>query len=212
MSQKLFSNCDMKAELKNLVLERIKREKLGSFSCFDFTDLANYKTISKCLERLEDEHKVHRIISGIYCLNIFDKTLGIQVFPSIDNIVQAIGRKNNWVICPTGSTALNAFGLSTQVSASYSYLSSGPYRQYEIFGNMIRLKRTMNREITGYSPITNLTIQCIKELSEDQMREAELNFFRKKLTKEEKITIKRETMRIPTWIRNIISLICEETE
>lgn len=200
----------MKTELKELILKRIKGNNLRSFSCFDFTDLANYKTISKCLERLEDEGVIVRIISGIYCLNKFDKVLNIRVLPSVDDVIRTIARKNNWIICQTGNTALNAMGLSTQVVASYTYLSSGPYKEYMIFDNKVSLKRTMNREIGGYSPITNLLIQCIKAIGENSISPTHIGLLKNKLSKEEKRKVIEETTLIQVWIRNIILKICDD--
>jgi len=211
LSQKLYNNCDMRTELRELVLGRIREEGLESFSCFDFTDFAPYKTISKCLERLEDDREITRIISGVYCLSRYDMSLDVQIYPSIDNVVHTIARKNSWIICPTGNTALNMMGLSEQVEAMYVYLTSGPYREYEIYGNTVRLKRTMSREIAGYSDKTNLLIQCLKEIGKDNVDESLLDLLRRGLTKSEKKVALEETTRIQTWIRNFIVTICEES-
>ena len=75
----------MKTELKDLILKRIKEKNLKAFSCYDFTDLASYKTISKCLERLEDTKEIKRVHQGIYSLNLFDDVLNLPVLPSIDD-------------------------------------------------------------------------------------------------------------------------------
>ena len=40
-------NATMNTDLRKLVLQRIEGEGLKAFSCYDFTDLASYKTISK---------------------------------------------------------------------------------------------------------------------------------------------------------------------
>lgn len=202
----------MRTELKELVLGRIRDEGKESFSCFDFTDFAPYKTISKCLERLEDEGEITRIISGIYCLSKFDLGLDVQIYPSIDNVVHTIARKNSWIICPTGNTALNMMGLSEQVEAMYVYLTSGPYREYEILGSKVRLKRTMSREIAGYSDKTNLLIQCLKEIGNDNVNDTYLDLLSRGFTKREKKEALEETTRIQTWIRNFIVKICEESK
>ena len=123
----------MKTDLKTLILKRIQDAPLKAFSCYDFTDLASYKAISKCLERLEDNGEIKRIIQGIYSLNAFDDVLKLPILPSVDDVVNCLARKHRWILCPTGNAALNAMGLSTQVPASYSYLSSGPYKNYLIY-------------------------------------------------------------------------------
>ena len=210
LSQKLYNICDMKTELKELILTRLKgKNALKAFSCFDFTDLASYKTISKCLERLEDEKKLTRVATGIYCLTKFDKVLNIYVLPSIDEIVKAIARKNRWEICPTGDAALNLMGLDTQVVAQHVYLSTGPCKQYTILENNVTLKKTMSRELGGYSKLTNLIIQCIKAIGEGRIEDKQIQHLKRKLTIEQKQLVLKETTLVPTWIRNITLKICE---
>lgn len=200
----------MKTKLKDFILKRIKSNNLKAFSCYDFTDLAAYKTISKCLERLENSKEITRIIQGIYTLTIFDEVLKLYVLPSIDDVVDCLARKHKWIICPTGNTALNVMGLSTQVPASYSYLTSGPYKKYLIYDMPVSLKRTMNRELSDYSQKTLLLIQCIKALGKDNMSEKDITILKSKLTSTDKQKILEETLVIQAWIRKTIVLICKE--
>jgi len=200
----------MITDLKDIILERIKDKKLKAFSCYDFTDLASYKTISKCLERLVDSKVITRIIQGIYCLNLFDEALSLPILPSIDDVVRCLSRKNKWIICPSGNTALNIMGLSTQVPSSYTYLSSGPYKSYLIYDVPVLLKRTMTRELIDYSNTTLLLIQCIKALGKDNITSHDIDTLKSKLNQQDKINALKETPIIQTWIRKIIVLVCKE--
>lgn len=200
----------MKTELKNQILRRIKACNLKAFSCYDFTDLESYKAVSKCLERLEDSKIIIRIIQGIYCLNRFDDVLSLPILPSIDDVVSCLSRKHVWFICPTGVTALNIMGLSTQVPASYIYHSSGPYKKYLIYGTPVIFKRTMSRELISYSNKTLLLIQCIKEIGKDNITDDEILILKKRLSQNEKRIALQETTAVQSWIRKIIVLICED--
>lgn len=200
----------MITELKDSILKRIKKSKYKAFSCYDFTDLASYKTISKCLERLEDDKCIVRIIQGIYGLNLFDKVLMLPILPSVDDVVRCLARKHKWIICPTSNTALNVMGLSTQIPATYSYLTSGPYKQYLIYETPVSLKRTMNREISDYSDKTLLLIQCIKALGKDDISENVIAHLRDRLTPQDKIKALKETTLLQAWIRNVIVNVCKE--
>ena len=200
----------MKTELKDLILKRIKEKNLKAFSCYDFTDLASYKTISKCLERLEDTKEIKRVHHGIYSLNLFDDVLNLPVLPSIDDVVNCLSRKHKWIICPTGNAALNVMGLSTQVPASYTFLSSGPYKNYLIYDVRVSLKRTMTRELIDYSYKTMLLIQCIKAIGQDNITYEDMTILKNKLSPTDKITALVETLTIQAWIRKIIVSICKE--
>ena len=198
----------MNPELRTGIIKTIKDRNLISFSCYDFVEHASYKAVNKCLERMEDEGFLVRIVPGIYCLYEFDASLNVKIYPSIDNIVHTIARKHRWTICPSGNTALNVMGLSTQVVASYTYLSDGPYKEYEILGNNVALKRTMNRDIAGLSYKTMLLVQCIKALGKDYISEKDKSKLSSKLTIDDKSAALSETTSIPAWIRNVVVDIC----
>jgi integrase len=71
-------------------------------------------------------------IRGIYDYPRFSKLLDQSLSPDIDQVARALARKFRWCIQPTGATALNFLGLSTQVPARAVYLSDGPDRVYQI--------------------------------------------------------------------------------
>lgn len=200
----------MRTELKKQILNRIKEKKYSAFSCYDFTDLSSYKTISKCLERLEDSGEIKRIIQGVYCLNLFDVFLSLPIVPSIHDVINCISRKHGWAVCPTGNTALNMLGLSTQVPANYEYLSTGPYKEYSIYDMKVSLKRTMNREINNYSYKTLLLIQCIKAIGKEYISDYEISFLKKVLTDSDKTIAMNETTLLQAWIRDAVTKICME--
>lgn len=200
----------MKTDLKEQIIQRIANRKLNAFSCYDFTDLASYKTVNKCLERLEDTGKIKRVMQGIYCHNRFDKTLSLPILPSISDVANCIARKHNWIICPTGNTALNIMGISTQVPAMYNYLSTGPYMQYLIMGVPVSFKRTMSRELIGYSYRTLLLIQCIKAIGWENITDEVIALLKTKMSPAEKQTAIKETSLLPAWIRKAIVNICKE--
>ena len=200
----------MNNRLSTLILKRIKHDKLSVFSCYDFTDLASYKTVSKCLERLEDNHILSRVLSGIYCLYQHDKRINLPILPSIDEVASCIAKKHRWMICPTGVSALNMIGLSTQVPASYEYLSSGPYKEYTIYGIPVYFKRTMGRALQGYSYVSMILVQSIKALGKDDLSEKDIRYLQNRLSPEEKRTILSETTNVQAWIRKAIVCICKE--
>ena len=69
-------------------------------------------------------------MQGLYYAPRFSELLQEYEEPSPNEIAHAIARKNRWSIVPEGNTALNQLGLSTQVSAKWSYISSGPYAEF----------------------------------------------------------------------------------
>lgn len=200
----------MKTDLKSLLLQKIKKNNLKAFSCYDFVEFASYKTISKCLERMDDKGEIRRIIQGIYCFNGYDEVLKLPILPSVNDVAICIARKHGWVICPSGNLALNLLGLSTQVPANYTYLSNGPYKEYLIYDIKVTFKRRMNREVSDYSYKTSLLIQCIKFLGKDNIDNKVISTLKEKLTDSDKANALKETSKVQAWVRDIIVLICKE--
>mgnify|MGYP003336371179 CR=1 FL=1 len=105
---------------------------------------------------------------------------------------------------------LNMFGISSQVPASFTYLSSGPYRSYQIGNVNLKFKHTSNREISTYSGKTSMLIQAIKEIGENNITPETLLKIQNNLSKKEKEIALSETKNLTTWIRNIIVDICQK--
>jgi Family of unknown function (DUF6088) len=97
-------------------------------------DLGGRPTVDSGLHRLEKRGAIRRVIRGIYDYPRFSKLLDQSLSPDIDQIAGALARKFRWRIQPSGATALNFLGLSTQVPARAVYLSDGPDRVQEVSG------------------------------------------------------------------------------
>ena len=103
--------------VENKILSVIKSKKYGTILfASDFADAGERKTINKAFERIALSGKIIRLARGIYCKPKVDTEFGFGViYPSVDDVAQAIAQRDKCRIVPTGDTALNKLGLSTQV-------------------------------------------------------------------------------------------------
>ncbi len=180
------------------------------FTASDFTDLADYKTISKTLERLEDAGEIRRVLRGVYDCPHYSALLDEYEAPSPLKIAQAIARNYNWTIIPSGQISLNQLGLSTQVAAKWTFISDGPYKCYNIGNIEIQFKHSTNRNITGMSYKTAMVVQAMKELGKTYIQDNVISKLKNLLTPEEKERLYQETMKATVWMRPIIKVICEK--
>ena len=65
---------------------------------------------------------------------------------------------------PTGSYALNALGLSSQVPLNLVLLSDGSPRMIRVGKRFIRFKRTSPKNLVTKGKISRLVIQALKEI------------------------------------------------
>ena len=181
-----------------------------AFSASDFLDIADANSVSQALFRIEKVGKIRRVISGIYDKPAYSQLIQQYSVPRIDKIAEALARRFNWNIAPSGDTALNILHISTQVPNVWEYVSDGPYRDYLIGKTPLKFKHVMPREINGYSPITVMVIQGIRAIGKGNMTQEQLERFSSAITKEDRETILNEARTASGWIYREIKNICEE--
>jgi hypothetical protein len=192
------------------IRERVLSATNGTvFTTSDFSDIADNNTIRQNMLRLVNEGVLKRILGGVYEKSKYSKLLGEYVAVNPDAVAQALARSYHWTIAPCGNTALNMIGLSTQVPATWSYISDGPYRKYEWNSTCIEFKHRTNKEITGLSYMTALLIQAIKTLGKESITQDIIETLSEKLTRKEKDAALKEASRSADWIFRIIKQISE---
>jgi hypothetical protein len=176
----------------------------GVYAPKDFTGMTSLPTVRQILSRLAKEGKIRRLLRGIYDYPAFSKMLDAHVSPNPDAIAQAIARNHGWTIVPTGETALNILGLSTQVPAQYQYFSDGPSKKYAWKGGVLVLKHRTNKETTKLSPKTALMVQALKALGESRIDDSVLAKLRQKFDIHERMLASKEARYATSWVYEII--------
>jgi hypothetical protein len=158
---------------------------------------------------MEKNSILRRVIRGVYDKPRYSTLLQEYSAPNPNEIANALARNYSWTIAPTGNTALNLLGLSTQVPANWSYISSGPYKKYEIGKVQIDFVHRADRELSGMSSKTQLIIQAIKELGKERIGSDEIRKIRSKLSDREKDIMMKESQQTTAWVYSVIKDICK---
>jgi hypothetical protein len=193
------------------VLDEFRKSPKGTiFTNSDFLNYASFGTINKILFRLVEEHEIVRIAEGFYIIPEYSSIIKEFVFPAPGTFALKIADKYSWKIAPTGESALNAMGLSSQISNKYLYMSDGPYRKYEYEGRVIEFRHTTNRSISKFSKEFNLLIQAIKALGKENMNDEyirKLSIYYKNFVKDD---FKIDGKKLPAWIYEEMLIISGE--
>lgn len=177
----------------------------------DFLDLASTYAANGALRRLARDGVLDQVMRGIYCKPKYNERLKRKIPPSPDDIARAVARNYGWTIIPSGNTALNMLGLSTQVPARWEYVSDGPYKEYDIDDKTsIRFKHTANKEITRLSYDAALLIQALKAMGKDNIDRKDIRKLSSGMTEGRKAEILKETQYTTSWIYEVIRGICNE--
>ena len=174
----------------------------------DFADIADTATIRQGLKRLSQSGIIRRIIRGVYEKPKYSKLLDEYVAADPNAVAKALARSYHWTIAPCGNTALNLLGLSTQVTAVWSYISDGPYKTYEWNSTKLEFKHRTNKEITGLSYMTSLVIQALKTLGRTNVTPEIIQTLSEKLSEDEKQACLKEATESTDWVYDTIRKMC----
>ena len=181
-----------------------------AFSASDFLDIADSNSVSQALFRIEKAGHIRRVIPGVYDKPVFSEVIQEYGVPRIDRVAEALARRFNWNIAPSGDTALNILHISTQVPNEWEYDSDGPYRDYMVGNVPLKFRHIMPREINGYSKITVMVIQGIRAIGKGNMTQELSDRFSSVIAKDEKKILLAEARTASGWIYKEIKRICEE--
>lgn len=192
------------------IYERIK--EVGHDEVYivgDFLDLGEYHAVRKALLRLDESGKIQKIMRGVYYYPRYSELIEEYEAPSPGKVAETLARKFGWSIAPCAETALNQLGLSTQVPAKWSYISDGPYREFQIGAFTIEFRHRSNREISGISRQTATIIQALKAIGKNNVTDMQMDTIRRQISDEDKVTVLKEAQQATVWVYDLMKQICE---
>lgn len=171
----------------------------------DFAGLNNDGLVTRALSRLENEGMLIRLAQGLYLYPERNK-YGI-LFPTIEKIAYAIAEKDKARIIPSGLTALNRLGLSTQVATNAVYITDATARELAIGNRKIIFKRAAPRNFAYKSDLFPMVVAAMKELGKDGVTDEHLKIIKQVIGKYGDIDEIRYDYNIaPQWIKKKLAL------
>lgn len=202
----------MTDSLEIQILTKIKKAKGGALFFTDsFTSISNTKAISKALERLVKSGKLQRVATGMYVRPAKDKMLG-TVLPGIEEIAEAVAKRDKARIVPTGSYALYKLGLTTQVPLNVVYYTDASARKIKVGKQTITFKRSSAKYLSAIGKISKLVIPALRSIGKDKVTDDEIKKIRELLKKEKPYHLEHDLKLAPAWIRKLIGPIKTDTQ
>jgi len=190
--------------IEDKVFKKMRQNKRGKFFfAKDFAALGNYKACGKALERLANDEKIMRVSRGIYTIPKNNPLFG-TLTPSIEDVVQAIIKRDNAKIIPTGLLAENLLGLSTQVPMKIVYLTDGSPRKLMIEKVPVIFKKTAPRNLASKGKISTLVIQALKSIRKERVTDYEVEKIITHLKRENPKYLTHDIKYAPQWIQEIM--------
>ncbi len=187
---------------------RTRIEDMPEDSVLFRSDFPEYhcEFVGSTLAELTKEGILHKVSQGIYVKPRMSR-FG-PVMPSADKIVQAIAVRDNAQVLPSGNTAMNVLGLSTQVPMNYTYLTTGSERVITLDNGKIMLKRGVPGNFCYRTRLAALLVQALKTLGQENVGEEEMQTIRELISKEtDKSALALDVTRMPAWMKRILKPI-----
>lgn len=191
--------------IKNGDTLRQRIEALPEDSVLFRTDFPEYHSefVGGTLAELTNEGILVKLAQGIYAKP--RKSRFGDVLPSVDKIVQAIAVRDNAQIIPSGITALNILGLSTQVQMNYTYLTTGSERLIKLTNQRVMLKRGVPKNFCYGTKLIALLVQALKALKQENVGQEEMQTIRGLISKEpDRKTLAKDVDMMPVWMKKIV--------
>jgi len=194
----------MKNTEENILTEINKKNKQHVFFTEDFRQYGTASAVKVALHRLVKRNILSRLGRGIYAQPEYSKLLNLELLPDIEKIAKAIAKRDRAKIIPTGSYALHALGLSTQVPMKLVYMTDATARKVMIGNTEIVFKRTAAKNLSYKSELCMLVVQALKEIGNGKVSKEEELKVVDLLNKEEYHKLKHDIAIAPQWIAEIM--------
>jgi hypothetical protein len=169
----------------------------------DFFQLGSVSAVNMALSRLNNAGFIKRLAKGIYTLPKHNPLFG-STNPSIEEIAEAISKKEKVKIRPTGLTALNKLGLSTQVPMKVVYLTDGNPRKIKLNRGEITFRRTTPKIMAINGEKTFLAVQAMTTLGKGAVNDKIFEQLYNVLKNEDIRQIREDAKLAPAWISSIL--------
>lgn len=191
----------------------LKKKKPGAILFIaDFLEISDYDTVRKSIQRLTEQEKLIRLSKGIYYYPKNDKLLG-PIYPSAEQIGNAIAKRDKARIVPTGVYAMFKLGLTNQVPMNVVYLTDGSARKIMINKQTITFKKTSPKNLSAKNQLSNLIIQALRAIGKENITQTHCSKIKTIIKDSQKTDdLKRDIAVAPVWIRKIVLEILKDIQ
>lgn len=189
---------------KQIIISKINRSKKGTIFLPDSFLPIDPRHVSNVLSELVEKGKLVRITFGMYVKPRMTR-FG-PVMPSMHEIAESIARRDAAKILPSGPTAENFLGFSTQVPMNAVYLTSGTPRKIKIGKRTLTFKHSVPGTFAFKGVIMPILVLALRSIGKNNITEETLDTVYGVLKDNpEEETWMADMALVPRWIRTIIT-------
>jgi hypothetical protein len=163
--------------------------------------LGSRAAVDQTLSRLAARGELIRAGRGIYMRPV--QTRFGPRSPSTEQAIEALAAQRGETIAPSGASAANALGLTTQVPVQSVYLTSGRSRVLSLGRQVVELRHAPRWQLALGNKTSGQVVRALAWLGPEQATGA-LPILRSKLTDTTKMELITVAPQFPTWLARLI--------
>lgn len=192
-----------RGNIKAAVMKSIaERQPHSVFFISDYANLGAAETIRKILHEATITGILEKAGHGIYIKPKVSRFGKVPI--PLEKIAREIADRDKCKILPTGHTAANIIGLSTQVPMNLSYITTGSTRTIKIGEKKISFRHASPKNFAAKGRAMPLLIQGIREIGEENISGSEYKAIRRFIDKQQDPYLHEDLLLAPAWIQRII--------
>ena len=193
----------MQSTVEHKVKAKITYARYGEVFFVSTFHQFDVEYVTKLLAQFEKEGLITRIAKGVY-VKVKKTRFGV-VYPSAFELVTEIAKRDKAKIFPTGDTAANRLGFSTQVPMNASFLTSGSSRKLKLGNRTVTLTHGSPKKFAYKGKLMPELVQALRSIGEDNITEnVEKRVAQLLSATPETETIEHDLLLAPVWVRQII--------
>ena len=195
-------------KLSDRIMRRVRGHGRGRWVCTpsDFSDLGSQAAIHKALSILARNGDLRRLSRGYYDLPRYSVVLKKFAPADLDQILDAIRRRDGIRIVPTGIFAANRLGVTNCVPVKADYFTDTVDRKLEIGGSTIRLRRGNPKIMRWVGKPFGVVLLALEWLGPKAIRDPMVvPILRQRLPEHVKQDLQQALGTVPKWMNETIS-------
>lgn len=193
----------MKETVSQKVRNRIIHGKFGEIFFVSSFPKYDVEYTTKLLSLFEKEGLITRIAKGVYA-KVKKTRFGI-LYPSVYELVEQIAKRDKAKVIPTGETAANRLGFSTQIPMNTTFLTSGSPRKLILNGRTITLKHGAPKNFAYKNKLIAELVQALRSIGEYNITPENKDTITKIFTNiQNSDIVEHDLFLAPFWIQKLI--------
>ncbi len=178
------------------------------FFISDYSHIGSPETIRKIFFEATISGELKKAAKGIF---FKPKTSVFGEVPiPLEKIAIRIAERDKCRILPTGATAANMIGLSTQVPMTISYISSGTTRTISIGDRQIHFRHASPKNFAGQGSVAPLLTQGLREIGLKNLTPTHFDAISKFIESRQDPFFEKDLFLAPAWIQKIVRKITQK--